>query len=67
MNHVNTVKPVDEVTSIKQSLVLKGQIVSYPAIEHFIRILPLLKGHLSSKDHIFFVPRVTSSYRFDCT
>ena len=39
-----TVKPAHEVTSIKQSLVLKG-----PVIINFIYIQPLLRGHLSYK------------------
>jgi len=43
------VKPADEVTSIKQSPVRKGQYFSCFVIENFIWIEPVLRGHLSYK------------------
>ena len=49
---ISTVKPAHAVTCIKRSP------FSYPVIENFIWIEPLLRGHL------FFVPKMTSWYRF---
>jgi hypothetical protein len=45
---ITAVKPAHAVTSIKQSPVFKGHLfLSYPVIENFIWIEPLLRGHLS--------------------
>ena len=46
--YIYTVKPAHVVTSIKQSPVLKGHLFLVLS-ENFIRIEPLLRGHLSYK------------------
>ena len=47
LNIEYTVKHVHEVTSIEQSPILKGHPFFCPVIVNFIRIEPLLRGHLS--------------------
>ena len=43
----STVKPSQEVTSIKQPPVLKGHLFHVPSYKIFILIEPLLRDHLS--------------------
>jgi len=45
----STVKPAPEVTSIKQSPVLKGHVFLIMSLKNSFRIEPLLRGHLSYK------------------
>jgi hypothetical protein len=53
MSIKSTDKPAHVGTSIKQSPVLKGHI-SYPIINNFISIEPLLRCHMSYKATLYF-------------